>query len=49
MSCNNKCNTRLSPFQKRKYFGKNNRKTKEKTKQKKKQGHNEYSKSFIVI
>ena len=35
MSCNNKCDTRLSPFQKRKYFGKNNRKTKEKTKQKK--------------
>ena len=31
MSCNNKCDTRLSPFQKRKYFGKNNRKTKEKT------------------
>ena len=46
MSCNSKCDTRPSPFQKRKYFGKNNRKTKEK---KNKQGHNEYSKSFIVI
>ena len=32
MSCNSKCDTRPSPFQKRKYFGKNNRKTKEKKK-----------------